>query len=266
MQKLKKSPVSIVCYVIAALALIYCFYVLGTAYKTVAQYYAAYNMKPQIGEIVTYVLQTGLAPLTSAITLFMAAYILDAVRKLDPNNYVTVEKKAVTEETAVAADAADTDSEDASAAETMPEYEDGVVEFEGAAAENAEDGEFEGKDTHEFTEFVESSAPETDEDMKVEGETAGFSRLAEDLAGDYTEKAEAEEAAAPAEETVKAEVEADKTAEATEAVETEDKTADEAGKGSDTDKSDNKEEAPAQKPKSKKKNNRKPAAKKEENK
>ena len=137
MQKLKKSPVSIVCYVIAALALIYCFYVLGTAYKTVADYYAAYNMQPQLKEVVTYVLQTGLAPLTSAITLFMAAYILDSVRKLDPNNYVTVEDKAVKAETAVAADAADTDSEDVAAAEDMPEYEDGVVEFEGTAAEKA---------------------------------------------------------------------------------------------------------------------------------
>jgi hypothetical protein len=210
MQKFKKSPVTIVCYVLAALALVYCCYVLGNSYKTVAEYYAAYNMKPQIGEILTYMLQGGLTPLTSAVTLFMAAHILDAVRKLDPKNYVSVPAADAAVQAAdddISAEAAaDEESENAAAAEEMPEYEDGVVEFDGSESKDTEDTVFEDEDSHEFTEFVESSAPEADADMTVEGEKAEFSKLAEDLAGDYSQNTqEAETAEVKAEETAEAE-------------------------------------------------------------
>lgn len=198
MQKLKKSPVSIACYIIAALVLIYCFYLLGTSYKTIADYYSAYSMKPQFGEVATYILQSCLTPFVSAVTLFMAAFILDSVRKLDPKNYVEVKAPAaIADGTAVAFEGAEADAADEAeitAAETMPEYEDGVVEFgeaDNAAAETEADGaEIAAGDSAEFTEFVEASAAEADEDMKVDGETAEFSKLAEDLAGDYTDKAE----------------------------------------------------------------------------
>ena len=202
MQKFKKSPVTIICYVFAALALVYCCYVLGNSYKTVAEYYAAYNMKPQFGEILTYMMQSGLAPLTSAVTLFMAAYILDTVRKLDPKKYITVPAadaavSAAASEAEAETAVSDTEGEETAAAEEMPEYEDGVVEFDGSEEKASEETVFEGEETHEFTEFVEASAPEADEDMKVDSEKAEFSKLAEDLAGDYTENAQEETAAEP---------------------------------------------------------------------
>lgn len=269
MQKLKKSPVSIACYIIAALVLIYCFYLLGTSYKTIADYYSAYSMKPQFGEVATYILQSCLTPFVSAVTLFMAAFILDSVRKLDPKNYVEVKAPAgIADGAAVAFEGAEADAADEAeitAAETMPEYEDGVVEFgeaDNAAAETEADGaEIAAGDSAEFTEFVEASAAEADEDMKVDGETAEFSKLAEDLAGDYTDKAEESTEAAAADA-----AEEEPTVAIEEAAETAEEAAEAAAEEAAESAAEQAEEAPKPKKKRRRKSNKKDGASSGQNK
>lgn len=263
MQKLKKSPVSIACYIIAALVLIYCFYLLGTSYKTIADYYSAYSMKPQFGEVATYIMQNCLTPFVSAVTLFMAAFILDSVRKLDPKNYVEVKVPAgIADGAAVAFEGAEADAADEAeitAAETMPEYEDGVVEFgeaDNAAAETEADGaEIAAGDSAEFTEFVEASAAEADEDMKVDGETAEFSKLAEDLAGDYTDKAEESTEAAAADA-----AEEEPTVAIEEAAETAEEAAEAPAEEAAESAAEQAEEAPKPKKKRRRKSNKKDGA------
>ena len=83
----KQSPVAICCYVIAAALLVYACYMAGSTVSQIKQYYSGYGMDPSAKEYFTYVLQAMIDPLIRAVLIFMAGYILTAVRKLDPNNY-----------------------------------------------------------------------------------------------------------------------------------------------------------------------------------
>ncbi len=92
-KKYKKSPVAIICYVLAALMLVYTCYMIGNTVATINQYYSQYDMNASFGEYFTYIMQSALTPLINTIMLFMAAYILDAVRKADPANYISEDEK-----------------------------------------------------------------------------------------------------------------------------------------------------------------------------
>lgn len=87
----KQSPIAVACYVIAAALLIYAFYTGGNTVSQIKEYYGGYGISATPKEYVTYVLQAVIDPLIRAIMVFMGGYILTAVRKLDPKNYV--EKK-----------------------------------------------------------------------------------------------------------------------------------------------------------------------------
>ena len=88
-KKFIQSPVAIICYVVAALMLVYACYQGGSTVKQINEYYAGYGMSAKASEYVMYVLQAMLEPLFHAIVIFMAGYILTAVRKLDSKNYKT---------------------------------------------------------------------------------------------------------------------------------------------------------------------------------
>ena len=88
----KQSPIAVACYVIAAALLIYAFYTGGNTVSQIKEYYGGYGISATPKEYVTYVLQAVIDPLIRAIMVFMGGYILTAVRKLDPKNYV--EKKS----------------------------------------------------------------------------------------------------------------------------------------------------------------------------
>lgn len=94
MKKFRRSPITIGCYAVAALILVYfCFTSVSTV-RTIDEYYAQYGMTGTFTEYVTYIFQNGYGTLVNAILVFMAGLIYDAVRKLDPNNWKTDEELA----------------------------------------------------------------------------------------------------------------------------------------------------------------------------
>ncbi|MBR3126574.1 MAG: hypothetical protein IKF42_14285, partial [Mogibacterium sp.] len=91
-KKYRRSPASIVCYVVAALMLLYIVYMIGSTVAQINQYYAQYDMKAQPMEYVTYILQAILTPLINVGVFFMLGYILDEVRKNNPAYYLSDEE------------------------------------------------------------------------------------------------------------------------------------------------------------------------------
>ena len=90
-KKFRRSPVTVVCYVLAALMLIYACYQAGTTIHQINDYYAQYGMKATPVEYITYVGQDIMATLINAIVLFMLAKIHDDVRKNNPANFMSDE-------------------------------------------------------------------------------------------------------------------------------------------------------------------------------
>ena len=126
MKKLKKSPVSIVCYVIAALSLIYALYAIVSGYSYLNSYFSAYgtSIGANLGDAATYMLSQSFTPLCFAVMVFMCGHINEGVRALNPDNYVDV----------VVVDKAEADTDEASEAEPAElaevEAETEVVEVE----------------------------------------------------------------------------------------------------------------------------------------
>lgn len=90
----RKSGVAIACYVFAAILLIYTCYTAGSTVGQINEYYAGYGMSAQPMEYVTYVAQSALPYMIYTVVVFMLGFILDAVRKTDPRNYMTEEEYA----------------------------------------------------------------------------------------------------------------------------------------------------------------------------
>ena len=91
-KKYRRSAVSIVCYALAVLMLLYIVYMSGTTVAQINQYYAQYDMKPQLMEYVTYIMQSVLTPLINVVVFFMLGYILDEVRKNNSAYYLSDEE------------------------------------------------------------------------------------------------------------------------------------------------------------------------------
>lgn len=145
MKKLKKSPVSIVCYVIAALSLIYALYALVSGYSYLNSYFSAYgtSIGANLGDAATYMLSQSFTPLCFAVMVFMCGHINEGVRALNPDNYVDV----------VVVDKAEADTDEASEAEP--------AELAEAEAET-EVVEVEVDEMVEADEAEETSEPESD--------------------------------------------------------------------------------------------------------
>ena len=86
-KKFRRSAVAVICYVLAALMLIYTCYQIGSTIHTINEYYAQYGMKATPVEYLTYVGQNAMTPLVNAVILFMLARVLEEVRKNNPANY-----------------------------------------------------------------------------------------------------------------------------------------------------------------------------------
>ena len=98
MKKFRKSPVAIACYVLAALLAVYFVTVVVSTITTINEYYASYGMSATAGEVISYLLQNGVSPFTSALLTFMAGFILEEVRKNNPANWMTDEELAEAKE------------------------------------------------------------------------------------------------------------------------------------------------------------------------
>lgn len=90
-KKFRRSPVTVICFVLAALMLIYACYQGGSTIHQINDYYAQYGMKAKPAEYLTYVSQSVMATLINAIGLFMLAKIHDDVRKNNPANFMSDE-------------------------------------------------------------------------------------------------------------------------------------------------------------------------------
>ncbi len=86
-KKFMQSPIAIVCYVFAALMMIYACYQAGSTIDQINQYYMSMGTQARPIEYILYVPQAMLGSLVNAFIFFMGGYILNAVRKLDPKNY-----------------------------------------------------------------------------------------------------------------------------------------------------------------------------------
>jgi hypothetical protein len=91
-KKYRRSALSIVCYVLAALMLVYIIYTGGSTVAQINQYYAQYGMKAQPMEYITYVMQAVLTHIVNAFLFFMMGYILDEVRKNNAAYYLSDEE------------------------------------------------------------------------------------------------------------------------------------------------------------------------------
>ena len=91
-KKYRRSALSIVCYTVVLLMLLYIVYLMGSTASQVTQYYAQYDMKPQPMEYITYTIQAVIEPLINAFLFFMLGYILDEVRKNNPAYYLSDEE------------------------------------------------------------------------------------------------------------------------------------------------------------------------------
>lgn len=94
MKRFRRSPVAIICYVIAILITCYFIGVTISTLITIHDYYAQYDMQAGFGETMAYLLQNGLTILVNAVVVFMAGFILEEVRKLNPSNWTTDEERA----------------------------------------------------------------------------------------------------------------------------------------------------------------------------
>lgn len=153
-KKLRKSPVTIILFVLAAIMLIYALYLVGSTIAYIVNYYAQYGMSPQLGESVGYVLQSTYQPLGLAILIGAAGFILKEVRALNPANYVTKEEIAV----AKAAKTVEVATEEVATEETEE-----VTEAEETVAETAEEVEAVAEEAEAATEELEAVAEEAEE-------------------------------------------------------------------------------------------------------
>ena len=93
-KKFRMSPLAIACYAIACLTVIYMFYLAGSTVSQINEYYAQYGMSAKASDYVKYIAQSLVSPAITGFTFFMLGYILDTVRKLDPNEAKMAKQEA----------------------------------------------------------------------------------------------------------------------------------------------------------------------------
>ena len=195
MKKFRRSPVAIACYVIAALLAVYFLAVIFSTLSTINEYYAQYDMRAGFGETFGYLMQNGMSIFVNALLVFMAGFILETVRKLNPSNWMT------DEEIAEAREAKQLAREEKQAAKgEAAKIKAGVITAEEAEAANAE----------KSVEAVFVTPEEENSDAEADAETEAEAEAAPD---------DPEEPAAETEETAAEDENADEVTEEKEAAE-----------------------------------------------
>ena len=193
MKQFIRSKVAIACYVISVLIAAYCLYVCASAIGYVNQYFASMGMPANFGVTLEYILQSGLSPLVSAITVFMAGFILEEVRKLNPSNWKTEDELAEEKEAKKMAK----EAKQIAKGEAAKAKADAKAEAEAEARAEAQ-----AEKLAQETETVEFSAVVAEDTEEIEAEAEELSETAEGAAEESAETAE--EAAEASDETVKA--------------------------------------------------------------
>ena len=214
MKKYRRSPFTIVCYIVAAIFAAYFVTITVSTIITIDQYYAAYNMSATFGEVMGYLFQNGIQPLEAMILTFMVGLIYDEVRKQNPAYWASddeiseakearrlkkeAKQIAKGEAAKVAAEAKDARKAEKEA-EAAAEAEPAEVEFSAVVAEDADEAD----DTVVFAEDadeVEADAEVADETVAFESSVVEATEEAEEAAAE--EVVEAEEVVVEAEEEV----------------------------------------------------------------
>lgn len=164
-KKFIQSPMAIICYVLAALMLIYACFQAGSTVKQINEYYSSYGMTAKPSEYLAYVIQAMIEPLLHAVTIFMFGYILNTIRKMDPGNYKTAEELMAIEE-----------------AKKEAKSKKQAARSEAKADKS---GATEAEDEAVRTDFEESLKAELKADAKLSGAAAGKNRKG---SGDNTGK------------------------------------------------------------------------------
>lgn len=188
MKKYRRSPLSIVCYVLAAIFAANFILVISSTLTEINQYYATYGMQPGFGEVLRYMLQMGSTPLFTAVATFMVGIIFNEIRKQNPANWAADEEISEAKEAQRlfkdAKQIAKGEAAKAAAEAKEPvitENDEGIkTEFSAVVAENSDTVEFGGDETEE-----EAAAPEeteneepaeaADDQVQEETESESFS-------------------------------------------------------------------------------------------
>lgn len=77
-------------YIIAGLLAVYAISSIISALQYLREYFTAYNtsLMSNFGDAINYILQSSVTPLCLGFLVFMAGYLLQAVRSLKPENYI----------------------------------------------------------------------------------------------------------------------------------------------------------------------------------
>lgn len=151
-KKLRKSGIAIACYAIAGVLMLYVIYSVISAVAYLNSYFAQYGMTigDSFGDAFSYIVSATLNPLVMAVLIFMAGYILEAVRSLNPANYISEEELAAMKAEKAAKKEAAKAEKEAAKAEKVEE----------AALVEAEAEVIEEKETEEIAEEAEKSDEE----------------------------------------------------------------------------------------------------------
>lgn len=198
MKKFRRSPVAIACYVIAALLAVYFLAVIFSTLSTINEYYAQYDMRAGFGETFGYLMQNGMSIFVNALLVFMAGFILETVRKLNPSNWMTDEEIAEAREAKLLAR-----EEKQAAKGEAAKIKAGVITAEEAEAANAEKSveaifvtpEEESSDAEADAE-TESEAEEAQEDPEEPAAETEETAAEDENADEVTEEKEAAEESA----------------------------------------------------------------------
>ncbi len=180
-KKLRKSPVVIALYVIAALILVYVCFLAGGTVSQINEYYAAYGMSAKAGEYISYILQAVYMPLIMAVLVFAAGKILDEVRALNPAYYATDDEIAQAKAAKKAAKA------EKAAEKAVEKAEEKVAEAEERAEEVIVFGAKEAEEETVVVEAVEEVAEEVKADISMK--KSELLEIAEKLGLEVSEKA-----------------------------------------------------------------------------
>ena len=93
-KKFKRSVVAYICYAIAAIILLYTFYNAGKDLNILLAYNSQLAEKLSIGQFIVLIVPRMIGPLREFAIFFMFGYILDAIGKNNPANFVTEEEAA----------------------------------------------------------------------------------------------------------------------------------------------------------------------------
>lgn len=93
-KKLAKSKFEILAFIVTIILLVYGVYLIGSTISDISEYAKTAKNAPSAMDYVSYVIQESYVPFMCAAFMYGLGKICNAVRALNPDNYVKEEKSA----------------------------------------------------------------------------------------------------------------------------------------------------------------------------